>query len=98
MFETLMVGLMTTALGLIPIVFVVAFFKFVVPELRDVRWKFVGFHSMLGFTVSCLVAPTLPAAFCMAAGILSTITVAVVIAFVESAFEVKKPARSRVRS
>lgn len=68
-----------------------------VQGLPDVRWRVCAFHAGLGFAVSCLVAPKLPMALALAAGWTSTLIVAFVMHKL-STFEVKTPARSRVRS
>lgn len=59
--------------------------------LCDVNWKFCFGHSALGFVVSILVAPNLPMPLVIAAGVVSTAFVAMVMQKLEE-FELSRPA------
>jgi hypothetical protein len=61
----------------------------------DVRWKKCIGHAAFGCVISLFAAPNLPAALTMAAGVISTLTVAFILHKLEQ-IELRRPAPVRV--
>jgi len=63
--------------------------------LCDVRWKYCLGHAAFGCVISLFAAPNLSASLTMAAGVISTLSVAFILHKLEQ-IELSRPAPSRI--